>query len=171
MPRNRVKKLEGAGLLHPQRDFLGRRRFDPTELDAVKQRSTPAKAAPPARARHAIAGATAARAFRMFGEKKSLREVVLELEVAPDDALDLRRRYADFGADMLVAAAELEKLRELLDWQGETAASLVVAVNQRLRRQYLRGREEAAQKSADEDEHSQLKGRVNGEREKVYSGS
>jgi hypothetical protein len=98
-----------------------------------------------------------------------MRDVVLELEIRPDDALELRRQYAEFGADMLIGGAELEQLRELLDWHGETARSLVLAVNQRLRRQYQRGRDEAAKKTDEDNEHSQTGGKVNGEREKIHT--
>lgn len=140
MPRKRLENLESRGEVHSEHDFFGKRRFNPSELDAIK-RKLDRPTLSPARARAPVSGKAAATAFRMFGQGSELRAIVLELELTPDQVTDLRLKYAQMGRDLLVSPAELEQLRELLDWKGDTGAGLVKRINERLRYQFDRGRQ------------------------------
>lgn len=158
-------------MLHPKRDFSGKRRYSTAELDEFRARSARPRVSPAPRPRPEIDGAVAAAAFAMLAADRGLRDVVLELKIRPDDAADLRRRYVEFGAEMLLGPAELDELRELLVWQGTTSRSLVAAVKKELRRHYEIGLEVGAQKPDEDETHSEEGKKVNGEREKIHTGS
>jgi hypothetical protein len=148
LPRKRVLELEKAGELYARNDMFARPRFDPAKVE-IFRRKLERPPNPDPRARPTVSGPLAAKIFRMFGEGAELRRVVLEVEVAPDVVLNLRRQYADMGRDFLLSPAGVAELRELLDWTGNTEASLIARVNERLRRQYDRGRKAGITESAE----------------------
>jgi len=136
---SRLRQLEKAGELTPRPDFSGRARFDPAIVEKFGRAQLSER--PKSGSRRAPTGAECARIFRMFEERKALRDIVVETEQPPRVVLELRRQYAEMGRDLLIAPGAVEELRELLDWQGEGDKSLVAAVHKRLRYQFDRGRE------------------------------
>lgn len=148
VPEDRFSLFEAAGKLKWTADLKGRRRYDPQVLGKLREENAREvfkhfagrPAAKPG-------GEKAAAIFADFKRGVDLREIVIAHQVSPEHVQELRRQYAAMGDDLLVGAVELLELRELLDWQGTNGRSLVEAVNTRLRYQFQRGRELAAEET------------------------
>jgi hypothetical protein len=146
VPPARFNALEIAGKLKTYVDLRGRRRYDPQVLARLREEHAREvfrhfagrPAAKPG-------GEKAAAIFEDFKARVGLREIVIKHQVAPEHVTELRRQYAAMGDDLLIGAAEVLELRELLDWQGTDGRTLVDAVNARLRYQFQRGRSLAAE--------------------------
>lgn len=146
VPEERFLALETAGRLKTTVDIRGHRRYDPQVLARLRQEHAREVfkhfAGRPA---NRPTGEKAAAIFVDFKAGVELREIVIAHKTSPEHVSELRRQYAALGDDFLVGASELLELRELLDWSGTDGRSLVEAVNKRLRYQFQRGRELAAE--------------------------
>jgi hypothetical protein len=97
-----VRRLEGVGL-HPVLDDDGVWRFDPAELERMPVQRKPRRGGK--RSRTSKEGDAAARVFAMFGQGRSLRDIVLSAKQPPDV---VRRLYREW----LVGLAEGERARK-----------------------------------------------------------
>jgi hypothetical protein len=146
----KLKRLADAGDLVASKDFYGALRFDPVPVETLRRRmdaqgKVAERPSSPGRPRTAT-GRDHARVFRLFGEGRELREIVMECELTTDTVVELRRQYAELGRDLLVSPKGLVELRELLDWTTEpTERNLLAAVAARNRRQFERGMKAAAE--------------------------
>lgn len=138
-----VKKLAERGELVAAGDYYGHQRFDPAVVEQVRRRlesggkNARAAAGTP---RTAGDGPAHARAFRLFGEGRTPRDVVIECELPVATVAELRRQFAEMGRDLLISARELEELRDVLDWRDDaTPAKLIRAISARLRSSFERG--------------------------------
>jgi hypothetical protein len=143
----RLNQLVAEGELVAMVDFWGRRRYDPAGLELLRARMQAGlKVAAKTPAAGGAAGRAQALAFKMFAEGRPSRDVVIETQLAPDTVVELRRKYATMGGDLLVSARQLEELRDLLDWRGQpTDAELLKAIRARLRQAFARGQAVAAE--------------------------
>jgi hypothetical protein len=83
-------------------DAAGRWRFDPTTLDTeAAHRSEPSARA--TASRPSTDGKRAAQATRLYASGKTVRDVVVELEVTYAEAQSLRQEFARAGDDLLRA--------------------------------------------------------------------
>lgn len=114
---------ERKGKLHPQRvlrlDNAGHERllvvYDPREVARLPRRvgNEPYQVSP---------GEIAARAFELFEEGKTVRQIVVELRETPDNVLTLREKWLDAGgAELVLSPAAKEAL------EGEVGAFATVA--------------------------------------------
>jgi hypothetical protein len=143
----RLDQLIAEGELVAMKDFYGRRRVDPAGVELLRSRMQAGlKHVAKAPAAGGAAGKAQARAFKMFSEGKPSREIVIETELGPDAVLELRRKYATMGGDLLVSARYLEELRDLLDWRSAaTEVELMKAIRAGQRRAFARGQEVTAE--------------------------
>jgi hypothetical protein len=164
----RLNQLVAGGELVAMVDFWGRRKYDPAGVELLRARMQAGlKVAAKTPAAGGAAGRAQALAFKMFAEGRPSRDVVIETQLAPDTVVELRRKYATMGGDLLVSARQLEELRDLLDWRGQPSdVELVKAVRARLRHAFARGQAVAAEpaKHTTEGESSgNIDGRAAGE--------
>lgn len=153
-----LRRLEKNRELVGVSDLFGRLRFDPQKVGEISRRLARPEVKEPRSAKRPD-GKTCARMFRMFDERRALRDIVVELEQTPETVLELRRQHADLGRDLLLAPRTVTELRELLAWEGDTEKSLLAAVSARLRYQYQRGAGLAVKKS---NRNHNSRGDVNG---------
>jgi len=143
LTQNQLDALVAQGVLHPRRDYKGWRKFPLREVEKLTTKNRSAAEVPatsPVPTTRIPPGARAAAAFRMFGEGKNPRDVVIALEVTPAEVENLREKYAKFGREVVLTGRDLETVRELIDWHGTGATDLVRAIDRRLRYQFERGR-------------------------------
>lgn len=146
----KLKRLADAGDLVAAKDFFGALRFDPVPVETLRRRldaqgQVAARPSSPGRPRSAT-GKDHARVFRLFGEGRPLREIVIETELTTDTVVELRLQYAELGRDLLVSTKGVQELRELLDWSTEAnERNLLAAVVARNRKQFERGMQAAAE--------------------------
>ena len=135
-----LRELAQESQIRTLPDAKGRERFDPKSLIAIKGRLDES------RKKKGIAwarspGDLSAEAFLLFNQGADLRRVVTELRIVAEDAKKLQADWLEIGGDLVLRAAEVEELRDLLDWREATAASLVQSVGRRLRAQFARGQQ------------------------------
>jgi hypothetical protein len=118
-----------------------------------KRLEASAAQARPLRARTSPAmGAAHAKAFKMFGEGKDSRDVVIACELEAPAVVELRRQWAEMGGEFTIGADTLAELRDLLDWRGSpTERGLVLGLRRRLREQFDRG----VQVGSDRSKHNE----------------
>jgi len=113
-----VRRLEGVRL-HPTLDEDGVWRFDAAELAAEPvHRRRPARRAP-ARGKRQQAGDVAARVFRMFEQRRSLRDIVVTARQPPELVRTLYREWltglADGERARAASDAHERQRRELIE--------------------------------------------------------
>jgi hypothetical protein len=116
-------------------DSAGRWRFDPTTLDSeAAQRSEPS--ARTTASRPSTDGKRAAQATRLYSSGKTVRDVVVELEVTYAEAQSLRQEFARAGDDLLLSADAVDRLRGWLGWTESPPSEkgLLDAVMEKIRR-------------------------------------
>jgi hypothetical protein len=126
--------LVQAKRLRAVQDGAGRWRFDPAALEAeVASRAAPAAGAS---SRPSADGKIAAEATRLFAAGKTVRDVVLALEIPYAAAHAVRQDYAKAGDDVLLSSDAIERLRGWLGWdeQPPTEKGLLEAVMAKMRR-------------------------------------
>jgi hypothetical protein len=143
----RLGQLVAEGELVAMTDFWGRRRYDPAGVELLRARMQAGlRVTAKTPAAGGAAGKAQALAFKLFGEGRPAREIVVETGLAPDTVVDLRRKYASMGGDLLITARQLEELRDLLDWRGPANdVELMRAIRVRLRSAFARGQAVAAE--------------------------
>lgn len=121
-------------------DAKGRERFEPKSLLEIKGRldeSRKKKGLGWAR----TPGDISAESFLLFEKGADIRQVVREIRIVAEEAKKLQTEWAELGGDLVLRAAEVAELRDLLDWRESTPASLIQAVSRRLRAQFARGQQ------------------------------
>lgn len=143
----RLNQLVAEGELVAMNDFFGRRRFDPAGVELLRARMQAGlKHVAKAPAPGSGGGKAQARAFKLFAEGLPSRQIVIETELAPDVVVELRRKYAAMGGDLLISGRHLEELRDVLDWRGSTnEIEFMKALRARLRNAFARGQAVAAE--------------------------
>jgi hypothetical protein len=133
--RTQLFRLVQSKRLRAVQDGAGRWRFDPVSLEA----EVAFRAAPAARASSSgpsADGKVAAEATRLFAAGKTVRDVVLALEIPYATAHAVRQDYAKAGDDVLLSAEAVERLRGWLGWDEHppTEKGLLEAVMAKTRR-------------------------------------
>jgi hypothetical protein len=133
--RTQLFRLVQAKRLRAVQDGAGRWRFDPALLEAeVALRTAPAARA--SSNRPSADGRVAAEATRLFAAGKTVRDVVLALEIPYATAHAVRQDYAKAGDDVLLSAEAVDRLRGWLGWDEHppTEKGLLDAVMGKTRR-------------------------------------
>ncbi|MDX2024297.1 MAG: hypothetical protein SF187_28910 [Deltaproteobacteria bacterium] len=68
-----------------------------------------------------VEGAVAAKAFKLFEEGASPREAVINLSLAPAQAVALWASYKSLGPEWVLPPKSFARVRRLLDWNDEPA--------------------------------------------------
>jgi hypothetical protein len=131
--RTQLLRLVDTKRLRAVQDDAGRWRFDPASLDAeIALRSAPV----PRVSRPSAEGKWAAEATRLYGAGKTVRDVVLALEIPYATAQAIRQDFAKAGDDVLLSAESVDRLRGWLAWDEHppTEKGLLEAVMAKTRR-------------------------------------
>lgn len=110
-------------------------------------------------------GKLAARAFTMFGEGKSMADVVVATEQPPGIVRRLFGEFLEMTGGLVLSAENLRTLREMLGAEfAMSGDALTTAVAQEVKRQYVKGR---ADGTADAEDFGEVIDFTTGERKRV----